>query len=767
MVTEGDSGTQQAVFTITLSEPSFEPVHVRYMTADDSATAADSDYAHVVGEVVFNPGETTATISIAMTGDTDDELHERLLVNLFDARNATIADANGIATITNDDTSLRGSINGALWDDLNGNSLRDAGEDALAGWTMYIDANNNGQLDSSEISTTTDTNGEYEFTNLPAGQYTIKEVLQDGWNRTNPLGTVGVAQQQFLLPLTSIRDFVYDNRRRQLFVTTEETVERLNLATMGWLEPLLVGNNLSGIDITPDGASLYVAERLANVTQGFIRKVNLDDGSVTNLTYDLATREVGAFDVAIASTGLAFVTTLFTGSGGWVPFRQLDTSTDALTIRTDDPGVRSGEIGSVTRIYRSADGNWMLVMEGTASTGPMFTYSAISDNFPAFTEIGTRLFWVPAAINYDGSLVALNLFDGDLEIRDESLDLVTTIPQTGRPSGLIFDPVRDVLYRAGTSEIIVMETGTFAEAFRFPIGDAIDPMQFSGARPMAMSDEGRVLFLGTDSGVHVYRMIVDSHRVDLPAGGTVTISHQQISSNHLPVADDDAAMIIANQTVSIDVLANDSDGDGDPLTILITGQTNGTATIDDGGTPADPGDDRIQFTPTANFNGTSTVTYKVSDGVAESEEATVTITVVNAAPIASDNEATTDEDTPVIIDVLANDSDPDGDILSVANVTHPLNGTAILNADGTVTYTPAADFHGTDSFTYTVSDGQGGTDTATVTLNVIHNPSDDTFEFDLATNTLYVNGTSGDDRIEFRGSNFTTGIPISSGTTYS
>jgi VCBS repeat-containing protein len=95
----------------------------------------------------------------------------------------------------------------------------------------------------------------------------------------------------------------------------------------------------------------------------------------------------------------------------------------------------------------------------------------------------------------------------------------------------------------------------------------------------------------------------------------------------------------------------------------------------------------------------------------------------NNPPDAVDDPDSTNEDTAVTVNVLANDSDPDGNPLSVASVTQPANGSAVNNGDGTVTYTPNADFNGADSFTYTISDGNGGTDTATV--NVTVNPVND------------------------------------------
>jgi hypothetical protein len=90
----------------------------------------------------------------------------------------------------------------------------------------------------------------------------------------------------------------------------------------------------------------------------------------------------------------------------------------------------------------------------------------------------------------------------------------------------------------------------------------------------------------------------------------------------------------------------------------------------------------------------------------------------NQPPDAVDDAATTDEDTSVTIDVLLNDTDPDADSLTIASVTQAANGSVTFDGDSVV-YTPNADFHGGDSFTYTVSDGRGGTDTAAVSLNVV------------------------------------------------
>ena len=125
------------------------------------------------------------------------------------------------------------------------------------------------------------------------------------------------------------------------------------------------------------------------------------------------------------------------------------------------------------------------------------------------------------------------------------------------------------------------------------------------------------------------------------------------------------------------------------------------------------------YTPSANFHGSDSFTYTISDGHGGTDTATVTVTVgsANDPPEAVDDTTSTDEDTPVPVNVLANDTDVDGDTLTVASVTQGSHG-AVVNNGSNVSYTPSANFHGSDSFTYMISDGHGGTDTATVTVTV-------------------------------------------------
>ena len=126
----------------------------------------------------------------------------------------------------------------------------------------------------------------------------------------------------------------------------------------------------------------------------------------------------------------------------------------------------------------------------------------------------------------------------------------------------------------------------------------------------------------------------------------------------------------------------------------------------------------VTYTPTGN-SGADSFTYTISDGHGGRPPAlTVNVTEVNDIPTAVSDAVNTAEDTPVAVAVLANDIDADGHPLTVTSVGQPAHGAATVNANGTITYTPAADYNGADSFSYTISDGNGGSASATVSVNV-------------------------------------------------
>ena len=206
----------------------------------------------------------------------------------------------------------------------------------------------------------------------------------------------------------------------------------------------------------------------------------------------------------------------------------------------------------------------------------------------------------------------------------------------------------------------------------------------------------------------------------------VTVSITVNPVNDAPIAAPDQATTPEDVSVNIPVLNNDTDVDNaiNPASVTIkTNPANGTVTVNPDGS--------IQYTPKKDYFGTDTFTYTVKDVIgATSAPATVTVIVtpVNDPPIAVNDAAITDENVAVDIPVLANDSDVD-DVLTgsmIIIVTNPAHGTAVVNTTtGKVTYTPAPNYSGNDSFTYKLKDSGGlfsNVATVSITVNPVNTP---------------------------------------------
>jgi uncharacterized protein len=189
-----------------------------------------------------------------------------------------------------------------------------------------------------------------------------------------------------------------------------------------------------------------------------------------------------------------------------------------------------------------------------------------------------------------------------------------------------------------------------------------------------------------------------------------------VAANDSYTTDEDTPLTVA----APGVLVNDTDGNGDPLTaVLVSGPTKGTLVLNSDGS--------FTYTPNANYNGSDSFTYTAHDGSADSNEATVSITVnaVNDAPVAVDDSYSMNEDTALTVaapGVLANDTDVDSASLTAVLVAGPSHGTLTLNADGSFGYTPSANYNGSDSFTYKANDGKAASNMAivSITVNVVN-----------------------------------------------
>lgn len=426
-----------------------------------------------------------------------------------------------------------------------------------------------------------------------------------------------------------------------------------------------------------------------------------------------------------------------------------DADGDTLTIS----GVTQGANGSAV-----IDGTSVVYTPNAGFSGAdSFTYTVSDGNGGTDTATVNVTVGDPPSAPVVGFTV-----DTTTLIEDEGTSVTFTFNVENLPADGV--TVALGVYRPGNSGMDLLERGIGDFDFFPPppnlqfTGLAGQPFGFNGNSGLAftIAEDGATITLpifddndispdepggnaNTDFGIEeqVWRLIdfslanppfntVDDYDV-APGQGEVTLTLKD-TANFDPDAEDDSATTAFNIEVEIDVLANDSDLEGDTLQItsFSAPTQGGTVRIEDQGTN-DTSDDTLVYTPLAGFEGTDTFTYLIGDGNGGEDTASVSVTVEaqpNQAPDAVNDTASTGFDTPLTINVLSNDTDPDGDTLSITEVTQGTNGSVAI--DGTnVVYTPNAGFEGSDSFTYTISDGNGGEDTATVTVTVDEEPNAD------------------------------------------
>ncbi len=313
-----------------------------------------------------------------------------------------------------------------------------------------------------------------------------------------------------------------------------------------------------------------------------------------------------------------------------------------------------------------------------------------------------------SATRYDEQLAPYSNYGSGIDLAAPGGDLSVDQNGDGHPDGVLqntFNPsTKDTSafnywFFEGTSMAAPHVAGVAALVVSQGV---TDPSLVREALQASAKDKG-------PTGVDIYY----GHGIVDAAGALAWLESNSTPTNTAPTANDDTVTTDEDHAVVIDVLSNDGDPDGDAVSISsVTQPSGGSVTINP--------DDSLTYFPNTDSNGSDSFAYTISDGNGGTDTATVTVTVnpVNDAPVAGDDFASTEVNAPVTIDVLANDRDVDGDVLSISSVTQPSKGSVTINPDDSLTYSPEADTIGSDSFTYTISDGNGGTDTATVAIDV-------------------------------------------------
>ena len=407
----------------------------------------------------------------------------------------------------------------------------------------------------------------------------------------------------------------------------------------------------------------------------------------------------------------------------WHPYAEgvtiRDDDESGLTVSPPTLTIDEGDDGTYTVVLKSEPpGTVEVSVSGTAGTD--LTLSRSSLTFTPSDWNVAQMVTVTAGQDDDAS--------DDMEMLTHTASRsdygalalpVTVTDDEGRSGGGESNrsPVFDQSYtfdlrenRSGREVPVVLGT---VDA-RDPDGDDMHYSLFAGDRDRftVSRDSGTVSYIGQgedfELGPSRFELQVTANDGQYQTRGRVVVRVVDVAEG--PEAGDDEAETPEDTPTVIDVLSNDRDPDGDQLRIASVGaaEHGTTAVVSDG----------IQYAPELNWHGTDRFTYTVSDESGVTATVTVTVLPVNDPPEAVDDEAETLEDEAVVVDVLANDTDADGDPIRVVSVG-PAGHGATTMAPHRVRYSPDPNWHGTDRFVYTIADPDGLTATATVTMTVL------------------------------------------------
>lgn len=306
------------------------------------------------------------------------------------------------------------------------------------------------------------------------------------------------AAEAGFIPAPDRVDMVYDSPRETLYITSGSSILRYNTASNSFSSPIYLPTSiLSGIDISPDGNRLLVADKNYSTNTLWVHEVDLSTGLTQKIMFPRAFGEGGTFAAAYGSDGSALITSDFLGSG-WVPLRQYNSKTGTTT-----------ELASVTQrtmVSASADDNIIGFAESNISSGSIGRFRVSDGNLLRLIH-GTDAFNFEAAVNRNGTQIAIPTYDGTF-ISDGDLNGITKLGTSaggGVPIGVVYSPSGDVIYVAwsGTTTVLAFNTNTFYPMGSIDFGNYFD---WPGNRAfvegrLKMSDDGSLLFATVDGGI--------------------------------------------------------------------------------------------------------------------------------------------------------------------------------------------------------------------------------------------------------------------------
>ena len=464
--------------------------------------------------------------------------------------------------------------------------------------------------------------------------------------------------------------------------------------------PVVTGNS----DATTDEGGSVTTDVLSNATDadGDPLTVIIDTQGTNGLASVNSDGTITYTHDGSETTSDSYTYTISDGNGG------SDSGVVSITVTpVNDAPVVTGNSDATTD-------------EGGSVTTDVLSNATDADGDPLTVTIDTQGTNGLASVNSDGTITYTH--DGS-ETTSDSYTYTISDGNGGSDSGVMFitvTPVNDAPV-ANDDSATTMEGGSITTDVLLNDMDAeMATLTVTGATPgnngfTSVNSDGTITYThdGSETTSDSYSYTISDGNGGSDSG-VVSITVTPV--NDAPVAYDDSATTSEDTAVTVAVSANDTDVDG-----LVVPTSAAVLNSPSNGSLVNNGDGTITYTPNPNFNGTDTFSYTIADddGATDSAIVFITVTPVNDAPVVTGNpDATTDEGGSVTTDVLSNATDADGDPLTVTVDTQGTNGLASVNSDGTITYTHDGSETTSDSYTYTISDGNGGSDSGVVFITV-------------------------------------------------
>ena len=310
--------------------------------------------------------------------------------------------------------------------------------------------------------------------------------------RAHAACAVGFATPRAVAVTGHLTELIFDDACEHVYLTnaTSNRVEVFSIADDELQTPIAVGSQPTGLDVSPDGTTLYVANSGGNNISIVDLTAGVEQQKVTVPSNFINDKP---FSVAVASTGLVLFSTTFAGSGFGGRMMQLDPSSYALAQRTDF--FINGTTTEATFLRASADRSVIAAVAGDISSAPVFRYSSATDQFSKEKDLDGFVTFV--ATDESGATIVV---DPGTSVLDASLSLSGTI--TGGGFGVAVHPAGTIGYRVRASSIDVLDLVHFLTTGTLAVGDTVaNANAFShGVGQLAISRDGALLAVITDHG---------------------------------------------------------------------------------------------------------------------------------------------------------------------------------------------------------------------------------------------------------------------------